>query len=444
LSTSPEGAPKAVLSTGDAVGIIVGLVIGAGIFGLPPLVAGSTNDLALFFGVWIAGGIISIIGALCYAELATAYPNAGGEYHFLQRAFGRHLSFLYAWARLAVITTGAIAILAYTFGQYATRLLPLGPYSTSIWAALAVVALTAINIAGIRETSRTQNLLTVLEVLGVVLVIVVGIFLVSPAAPGPAATPADARVDLAFAILFVLFTFGGWNDAAYISAETKGARSIVTALIVSLSLVTVLYLLVNYAYVNALGLGGVAKSQAVAADVLGRGFGDAGSKVISAIIAISALTSINATILVGARSNFALGRDWPLFAWLGHWDGASGAPRNALYVQGAFALVLVAAGAFTEGIKTMVDYTIPVFWGFVMLVGAGLFVLRAKDPATPRPFRVPLYPVTPIIFIATCAFLLYRSITYVQQGALAGIAVLAIGAVLLAFNLRRAPAAAAR
>lgn len=442
-ASKPEDAPKAVLSTADAVGIIVGLVIGAGIFGLPPLVAGSTNDLGLFFGVWIAGGAVSIIGALCYAELATAYPNAGGEYHFLQRAFGRPLSFLYAWARLAVITTGAIAILGYTFGLYATKLLPLGPYSTSIWAALAVVALTAINIAGIRQTSRAQNLLTALEVLGLVLVIVVGIFFVAPAAPAPAPAT-DPRVDLAFALLFVLFTFGGWNDAAYISAETRGARSIVTALIVSLSLVTVLYLLVNYAYVNALGLGGVGKSEAVAADVLARGFGDAGSKVISAIIAVSALTSINATIIVGARSNFALGRDWPLFAWLGHWDGASGAPRNALYVQGVFALILVIGGAFTEGIKTMVDYTIPVFWSFVTLVGVAILVLRVRDPHTARPFRVPLYPVTPLIFIATCGFLLYRSITYVQQGALAGLAVLAIGAVLLAFNLRRAPAAASR
>ncbi len=154
------------------------------------------------------------------------------------------------------------------------------------------------------------------------------------------------------------------------------------------------------------------------------------------MVAIAALTSINATIIVGGRSNYALGRDWPMFGWLGHWDAKTDAPRNALLLQGAVALVLIVAGAFTDKIQTMVDFTMPVFWFFFMLVGIGLFVLRVKDPATPRPFRVPLYPVTPIIFVATCAYLLYSSVAYVQTGALVGIGVLAVGVVLLAFNLR--------
>lgn len=443
MNSPQQGAPKAVLRTRDAIAIIVGLVIGAGIFQLPPLVAGNSASESVFYLLWIAGGVISLVGALCYAELATAYPNAGGDYYFIQRAFGRSLSFLFAWARIAVITTGAIAVLGYTFGEYASNLLRLGPNSSAIYAALAVLALTAVNLAGIRETKGTQNVLTTLEVLGVVAVIVTGILIVAPAAP--AAAPAEAKSWTAgapLAILFILFTYGGWNEAAYISSELKERRSMVVALAVSLALVTVLYLAINFAYVRALGLAGVAKSQTVAADVLKLQFGDLGAKVISLIVAVSALTSINATIIVGARSNYALGRDWPVFRWLGRWDERTDAPRNSLYVQCAFAVVLIVAGAFTDKVKTMVDYTMPVFWFFFTLVGVGLFVLRARDPKTPRPFKVPLYPVTPIIFILTCAYLFYSSVAYVKGGAWAGLAVLAVGVVLLALNLgRRAPAA---
>jgi amino acid transporter len=272
------------------------------------------------------------------------------------------LSFLFGWARLAVITTGAIALLGYTFGDYASNLLRLGPNSSSIYAALAVSS-DRVNLPA--SARRRPGTCSRLEVLGVVAVIVTGILLVAPAAP--AAAPAEAKSWTAgapLAILFILFTYGGWNEAAYISAELKERRSMVIALAVSLALVTVLYLAINFAYVRALGLEGVAKSQTVAADVLKLQFGDLGAKIISFIVAVSALTSINATIIVGARSNYALGRDWPVFRWLGRWDDRADAPRNSLYLQCAVALVLIVAGAFTDKVKTMVDYTMPVFWFF--------------------------------------------------------------------------------
>jgi APA family basic amino acid/polyamine antiporter len=432
------GSPKPALSVFDAAAIIVGLVIGAGIFRLPSLVAGNSANEWVFYGVWLAGGLISLIGALCYAELATAYPNAGGDYYFLQRAFGRSLSFLFAWARIAVITTGSIAILAYTFGDYASNLFRLGGASSAIYAALSVIIFTAINVAGIRETKSAQNILTVFEVAGLVAVIVTGALLAAPAAAPVTPTEAKAwTAGLPMAILFVLFTYGGWNEGAYISAELKDKRSMVRALVLSLVLVTVLYLAVNYAYVRSLGLEGIAKSQTVAADVLRLTFGEVGSTLISIVIAVSALTSINATIIVGARSNYALGRDWPIFSWLGRWDDRADAPRNAIILQCAVALILIVAGAYTDKIETMVNYTMPVFWFFFMMTGIGLFVLRRKDPSTPRPFKVPLYPLTPIIFVLTCAFLLYSSLAYVKTGALVGAGVLAAGIVLLLFNTRR-------
>ena len=435
--SAQHGAPKPVLSTRDVIAIIVGIVIGAGIFRLPSLVASNSANEFVFYALWAAGGLISLVGALCYAELATAYPNAGGDYYFLSRAYGRSLSFLFAWARIAIITTGSIAILGYTFGDYASNLLRLGPHSSAIYAVLAVLALTAINVAGIRETRGTQNVLTALLVIGVLAVIVAGIT-AAPATAAPAgggeAKPWMAGAPIA--ILFVLFTYGGWNEAAYVSAELKERRGMVTALVVALLLVTVFYLAMNYAYIRTLGLAGVANSSTVAADVLRLVLGEPGSKAISVIIALAALTSINATIIVGARSNYALGRDWPVFAWLGRWHARADAPRNALAVQCAVALALIVAGAFAAQIETMVNYTMPVFWFFIMLVGIGVFVLRVRDPDRPRPFRVPLYPLTPVVFVATCAYLLYSSLAYVTHGAWLGVGVLAVGVVLLAVNLR--------
>lgn len=442
---SSERAPRRTLTTTDAIGIIVGMIVGAGIFRLPSPVASFSANEGVYYGVWVAGGVVSLIGALCYAELASAYSNAGGDYYFLQRAFGRRLSFLYAWARMAVIITGAIGVLSYTFGDYASNLLRLGEHSSAIWAAIIVIVFTGINLAGIRETANTQNILTVLQTVGLIAVIVVGAFLVAPSAPAAVAPAADAKpwaAGMPMAMLFVLFTYGGWNEAAYISAELKDKHhAMVRALGVSLAIVTALYLAVNYAYVHSLGLGGVAKSDTVAADVMHLMFGAAGAKFISLLVAIATSTSINATIIVGARSSYALGRDWPLFRWLGHWHAPTEEPRNALIAQGVLALVLIGLGALTrQGFQTMVDYTMPVFWFFFMLVGIGLFVLRYRDRATPRPFKVPFYPVTPILFVATCAYLLYSSVAYAALGSIIGIVVLAIGALLLLVGARVAPA----
>ncbi|HMN80861.1 MAG TPA: amino acid permease [Burkholderiaceae bacterium] len=471
-SPGDTGTPQRILRTRDAVAIIVGLVIGAGIFRLPSLVAGNAADPLGFYGYWLAGGVISLIGALCYCELASTYPDAGGDYHFLQRAFGRPVSFLFAWARLAVITTGSIAVLGYTFGDYASNLLKLGPHSAAIWAALAVVGLTIVNLIGTRNSRTAKNVLTVFEVCGVLAVILVGLLWAEPAvaptvsaagAGGSAAgapaggggsgsgagAPAGGRFSTPVwparapvAILFVLFTYGGWNDGAYISAELRGRRSIVTALVLSLAIVTLLYLAINVAYVRTLGLAGVAGSSTVAADVLRVGLGDTAAALISLIVAVSALTSINATIIVGGRSNYALGRDWPLFGWLGRWNARGDAPRNALLMQGCAALLLIVAGAFTDKIETMVNYTMPVFWFFFMLVGIGLIVLRVRDPGAERPFRVPGYPVTPLLFIATCAWLLYSSLAYVRNGAWVGFGVLVLGALLLLASGTRRPAGA--
>jgi APA family basic amino acid/polyamine antiporter len=437
---SGEGpaAPSPSLRIVDTVALTVGIVLGAGIFKAPSLVAAQTASGGAMLLAWLLGGAASLVGALCYAELASAWPHAGGEYHYLHRALGRGPAFLFAWARLTVIPTGSIALLAFVFGDYASQLLPLGPYSSAVYAAAVVVGLTAVNIAGLRQGTRTQNLLTVLEVLGVVAIILAGLLL-APAAPAATAPVAPPATSWGLAMVFVLLTYGGWNEVAYLSAEVRGSRrSLAWALLASLGFVTVLYLLVNVAYLRGLGHAGMAGSEAVAADLMARALGTGGAVAISVLIAISVLTSANATVLTGARTDYAFGRDSVLFNGLGKWHARANTPTRALLVQGGITLALVGLGAVTrQGFQTMVEYTAPVFWLFFLLTGVSLLVLRVREPDTPRPFRVPLYPLTPLVFVGLCAYVLYSSIAYTGPGALAGLAVLGTGGVLLAVEVAR-------
>ena len=431
--------PKPTLSIFDGVMIITGIIIGGGIFSFPPLVAGMTGSVEWMFGAWAFGALLALIGALCYAELATAFPHAGGDYHFLTRAYGKDLSFFFAWARVLVITTGSIALLSFVFGDYMTRVFSLGEHSSTIYALAIVAILTAVNVAGLRESARTQNLMSVLLVIGMLMVVVAG-FSTSPAAPST--TPAGSgNVPALFgtALLFVLFTFGGWNEAAYISAEVKGGvRSIVKVLVLALALVTVIYLLFVAALLSGLGFEGLKSSQAVAADAVKPMFGAVGEKILGAIVALAALTSINATMIVAARTNYSLGNDWPIFRFMGAWSAERDAPVAAYVATGVISVALVLIAAVNKsGIKFMVDFTAPVFWFFFMLTGIALFVLRFRFPHVARPFKAPLYPVLPVIFIGTCAFLLYRSLLFTLENKAIQIAIYVMLAGVVAWVVAR-------
>jgi basic amino acid/polyamine antiporter, APA family len=430
-----DAGPRPALGMTDAMALIVGTVVGVGIFKTPSLVAGTADSAGLALLAWLAGGAVSVVGALCYAELATAYPHAGGDYHYLTRAFGPRLGFLFAWARISVIQTGAIALHAFVVGDYAAALLPLGGYASPVYGVLVVAGLTGLNVLGVRQGKTVQNLLTAAQVVGVLLVVLAGLRL---AGRGPALTEiaqgsAPSASALGLMMVFVLLTYGGWNEAAYLSAEVREPRrNMVRALVSSLLLVTALYLLMNWAYLAGLGLDGMATSKAVAADLVQRAAGSGAAALVSLLVVLCALTSANAAVFTGARTSYALGRDFPSFAFLGRWHERGSTPTNALLVQGLIAAALVGLGALTRtGFEAMVEYTAPVFWFFFLLTGVALFVLRRQDRAVARPFRVPLYPLTPLVFCATCAYLLYASIAYTGVGALAGVAVLGAGALLL-------------
>jgi amino acid transporter len=399
----------------SAVALIVGIVIGAGIFKTPSLVAGISGDAGWALVLWLAGALISIIGALCYAELCTTYPNAGGDYHFLHRAFGRNISFIYGWSRATIINTGSIALLAFVFGDYMSTLVNLGAYSSAIWALVIVLLLTAVNLAGIHASSQMQNWLTVTEIIGLLAVVVAGFWVDAPSSGAIqwfAQAPAPAQWGLC--LVFVLLTFGGWNESAYISAELKGGpRTMVWVILASMVTLTVIYLLVNTALLLGLGLSGLSQSKTAAGDLLGLAFGPWAQKALGLFVAIAALTSINATMFVGARTNFAVGSDWKALRKLGQWQVDIGSPKQALLMQAVISIGLIALGTQeADGFSAMVEFTAPVFWGFLFLVGLSLLWLRQTDAHAVRPFKVPLYPVLPLIFCAVCAWLTYSSITY--------------------------------
>jgi basic amino acid/polyamine antiporter, APA family len=429
-------APRPSLRLVDAIALIVGLVIGAGIFETPALVAANAQSQRAVLQAWALGGAISVIGALCYAELATTYPYVGGSYDYLKRAFGQPIATLFAWARLSVVQTGSIALLAFVFGDYASQLWRLGTFSPSIYAALAISILTALNLLGLKHSKRLQNWLTITTILGLLAVIIVGLTLSSPTTTAPVAAATASR-SWGSAMVFVLLSYGGWNEAAYISAEIENyQRNIVRSLLWGLGIITALYLLINLAYLKGLGLAGTAQSQAVAADLLRRAFGEPGAVLISILVVVCTIDSIDATIFTGARTNFALGQDVAVFRWLGVWQDRPNTPATAYLLQGAISLALVGLGTITrDGFKTMVDYTAPIFWFFFLLSSISLLVLRVRDPDSPkerlrqrlRPFRVPLYPILPILFCLACGYLLYSSSIYTGTGAIFGVAVALLG-----------------
>jgi len=287
------------------------------------------------------------------------------------------------------------------------------------------------NIAGRPKTAFAQNLLTSFEILGVLLVAFVGLF--GPSAAPVAAGATSTSAGFGLVMVFVLLTYGGWNEASYVSAEVRDpGRNMVRALVISIVLITALYVVVNIGLVRGLGQAGLAASKAPAADLLQKMSGRATAVLVSVIVVISTLTSVNATIFTGARSAYAVGRDFRPFRLLGRWHGGRQAPVNALAVQAIIALLLIVVGTLTRrGFETMVEYTAPVFWTFILLAGIALFVLRRREPTRPRPFRVPFYPLTPLVFCATCAYLLYSSLVYTGFGALLGVAVVATGGIVL-------------
>ena len=406
-----EGAPQKELSLFDSTCIIVGIIIGAGIYETAPLVAKCLGSGMGVMLIWLAGGVLALIGALCYAELATTYPREGGDYIYLTRAYGRWPGYMFGWTQLAVVRPGDIALMAFIFARYAQTLY--APFTDSglSYAAAVIVVLTVINILGVKAGKWTQNFLTVAKFLGLVAISVIGF--TAPSPPQTGTLPAGESFTwegLQLALILVLFTFGGWNEMAYVAAEIKRPQqNIVRALVTGTVAVTALYVLVNGAFLSALGMAGMSNSQAVAVEAVGRTFPQIAGRVIAILICISALGAINGLIFTGARISYALGVDHRSFRPLGKWSQVLGTPVWALVVQGTLSLAIVlVAGSFIDTIL----YTAPLVWLFFLATAFSVIVLRRREPDMPRPYKVMAYPLSPLVFAAFCVFMLFSSTAY--------------------------------
>jgi amino acid transporter len=441
-------APRRHLGAVHAAVLALGMIMTTDTLKTAPTVALNIGAWH-FYGVWVLGGLISMIGAFCYVEMATAFPDPGGDYTFLRKAYGRQVGWLFAWSRFSIMHTGWMALMAFMFADYAGDLFGVGHVGRTVFAVATIAALMGLNLLHVRRGFLTQAWLIGLVALGFAGVVAAAIELSVtgrlPSAPlaasAPAAMPSLAKFTVA--LIYIFLAYGGWSDAATLSAEVRSdKRGMLVAIMGSLGALMVIYLALNAAMMIGLGPAGLAASSAPAAELMGRAFGPVGKTLIVAVVGVSAIASINSTLIVGARTTFAAARDAPRLAAIGRWDGARGIPGRAVLAEGVFAMLLVVAGGFAQsGFNAMVDYMTPVYWFFVGLSMGALMILRHRHPDVARPVKTPLYPLFPVLFMAISLYMFVASLFDLGIGALYGAGVMGVGAVLLV--VVRGPASAA-
>ncbi len=402
------------LSLFDATMLVMGGIIGAGIFLNPAVVAQRVSTPVLVLGVWVLGGAVALAGAFCFAELAARKPQAGGGYVYLRDAFGPLPAFLYGWTELLVINSGGIAAVSVTFATYAIILAGLTPRATAPLALGAIAVLSAINYLGIKPGSVAQNILTVLKLLALAALVVAGLLFAAPSGLRPGLAPGLASVPgrepgvvaaVGAALIPVLFAYGGWQSTNFVAAELKHAqRDLPRAILLGVVGVVLVYLLANVAYVKVLGVEGLAASTAPASDVMRAALGPAGGTLIALGIAASTLGFLNLAILAAPRVYQTMAADGVFFGRAAELHPRFRAPAVALIIQGGWAMLLVATRSYGQ----LLDYVVFGDWIFFGLVGATLFYYRADrhraDSGGQTAFRMPLYPYVPAFFVLAAVF----------------------------------------
>src|SRR6266536_753438 len=415
---------------------VVGGIIGGGIFRTPATVAERLRSPGLVLLAWVIGGMVALIGAFCWGELGQRRPRVGGGYVYLRETFGPLPAFLYGWTLVLVIATGAIAAVAVTFADYSLALFDL-PHRFSVpLAVAAIVLLAGINYAGVSPAAITQNIFTVLKLTALAVLIGAGILLAVPLPPPAAPSPPPLLAALGSALVPILFTYGGWQQTNFIAEEiVEPEKNLPRALVLGVGIVVAVYLLANVAYLRVLGVAGLAASTAPAADTMQAVLGPVGGKVIAAGIAVSTFGFLNLVILVTPRVLQAMAADGVFFARVAELHPVYRTPATAIVALAGFAILLALTGTFGQ----LVDYVTFGDWIFFGLTAAALFVYRrmeqrarSREQTAPSsvlhvPFRVPGYPVTPILFVSAAAFVVYSSIVSNPRNATIGAGLIGLG-----------------
>jgi len=416
------------LSLFDATMLVMGGIIGAGIFLNPAVVAQRVSEPALVLGVWVLGGAVALAGALCFAELGARKPMAGGGYVYLRDAFGPLPGFLYGWTELLVINSGGIAAVSVTFATYTISLTGLSATATAPLAIGAIVVLSTINYLGVKPGSVAQNILTILKLLALAALIVAGLWLATSGASPASATPAAAAAPAASigaALIPVLFAYGGWQSTNFVAAELKDARrDLPRAIILGVVGVVVVYLLANVAYLKVLGVSGLAASTAPASDVMRAALGPAGATVIALGIAASTFGFLNLAILAAPRVYQTMAADGVFFGRAADLHPRFRAPAAALVIQAGWAILLVATKTYGQ----LLDYVVFGDWIFFGLVGATLFYYRkAGEAGGAAGFRMPFYPAVPVFFVLAAVFAVVSTVWSNPGNAALGVVLIGSG-----------------
>jgi len=421
----------------DATMIVMGGIVGAGIFINPYVVARQVHTPVLILGVWVAGGVVAMLGAFIYAELAARMPNVGGQYAYLRDAFHPLAGFLYGWVLLLVIQTGGMAAVTITFARYFLELTG-WPFSLKLVAVATITALTVVNCLGVKAGSRVQSVLMLLKIGAIAALVLAGLFLVR--APFPVTHPVldrpvsvDLVTALGAAMVPVLFAFGGWQTANFIATEIKDPRrNLSRALVLGVAGVIVLYFGVNYVCVRALGAEGLAASTVPASAVMRLTLGSAGGRLIALGIAVSTLGFLSQSVLTAPRVYFAMASDGLFFRAVARIDAKTHVPVLAIVMQSVLTLVIALSGSYEK----ILNYVVSIDFIFFGLTGASLFVFRRRD-ADGEGYRVPGHPWTTGTFVASCWLVVGNTIYRYPANTVLGLGILALGVPVYWFWARK-------
>jgi len=388
------------LTLGDATMLVMGCIVGVGIFRTASSIAGHLQSPPLILSLWVFGGLLSLCGALCYAELAAMYPATGGDYVYISTIYGRCWGFLFGWTKLFIERTGTIAILGVVFAEYFRRIIPYGPSTMRWMAAGAILLLTLVNILGVKWGKHVQNVFTVIKIGALGSLIAAGLYATAHhGATTPNWTPppitASLLQSMGVALVFVLWTYGGWTEAAYVAEEIRDpTRNVPKAILLGLALTTTLYVCVNWSYLVCIPMDHLPHTPLVASAVMQQLLGPSGATFITWMIACSAFGALNGYILTGARILYAMGQHHAVFARLGTLHPTCRTPALALALNAAIAIGLV----FTKTFEQIMTYSTVVISVFFTMAVFGVMILRRTEPDRPRPYKAWGYPFTPVIF----------------------------------------------
>lgn len=419
---------KKVLGRWDSVAIITSIVIGIGIFRAPAEVAGYLKHPWLILSAWFLGGVICLLGVFCYAELASTFPKTGGNYIYLRESYGRGAGFLFAWTELLVIRTGSIAAVSFIGSEYLQSLSAIDKSFIKLMAVSIVLILSLLNIFGLSYGKKVHNFFTAINITALVSIVFFGLL----SRKGDMAHFFSGTVSLDNALLRalgaalipILWTYGGWHENTFVAEETKDAsRVIPQALIIGISIVTALYLAVNFFYIYLIPVKDLAGSALVGSNVFNALYGAPGRKIFELLVVVASLGSINAMIITGARITYAMAKDNAIFAYIGKVNARYGTPQRAIAINALWCSILILLGTFNK----LLFFTGILVWLFFASAAGGIFILRKKFLGLERPYKVWGYPATPIIFILICITLFINTLIFNPVPSLFGLGLLASG-----------------